>query len=141
VTKRKQTLSKVEIAQAFADGTGAQFPPIMTVDQLAALLQKSRKTVYEWAEKGRLDGAFRKRGKHILFWRDRVIDIIFNGPEWDHHEKRTRTNSSGPVHGDLQTRKEGELHGRLPSRRRTLPSLVADEQCEDRPPTGDETGT
>ncbi len=86
MTERKRKLSRTEIAKAFADGTGAQFPPIMTVEQLAALLQISRKTLYEWAEHGRLDGAFRKRGKHILFWRDRAIDIIFNGPEWKHHE-------------------------------------------------------
>ncbi|MFV1965253.1 MAG: hypothetical protein ACC628_07490 [Pirellulaceae bacterium] len=33
-------------------------------------------------EVGRLDGAFRNRGKHILIWRDRALDIIFNGPEW-----------------------------------------------------------
>ena len=82
MSKRKPTVSPSEIAKAFADGTGAQFPPIMTVDQLAALLQISRKTVYEWAEKGRLDGAFRKRGKHILIWRDRALDILFNGPQW-----------------------------------------------------------
>jgi excisionase family DNA binding protein len=139
VTKRKQTLSKVEIAKAFAEGTGAQFPPIMTVDQLAVLLQISRKTLYEWAETGRLDGAFRKRGKHILFWRDRAIDIIFNGPEWKRHEKRTQAHSSGRVHGDLQTRKEGALHSRLSPRRPALPSLVADEQSEDRSPAGDQT--
>ena len=79
-TKRK--LSKDEIQQAFADGLGAQFPPILKVEQLAALLQISAKTVYEWITKGRLDGAFRKRGKHHLIWRDRAIDILFNGKEW-----------------------------------------------------------
>ena len=40
------------------------------------------KTVYEWIAKGRLDGAFRKRGKHILIWRDRALDLLFNGPDW-----------------------------------------------------------
>ena len=82
MAERKLTVSKAEIAQAFADGTGAHVPAILTVKQLAVILQISPKTIYEWAEKGRLDGAFRKRGKHILFWRDRAIDIIFNGPEW-----------------------------------------------------------
>jgi len=82
VSTRKRKLSSIEIAQAFAEGQGAQFPPILTVEQLADLLQISTKTLYEWIAKDRLAGAFRKRGKHILVWRDRVIDIVFNGPEW-----------------------------------------------------------
>ena len=66
-----------------SEGSGASFPPILTVEQLACLLQISTKTLYEWIAKGRLDGAFRKRGKHILVWRDRAIDLLFNGPEWN----------------------------------------------------------
>ena len=82
VSTRTRKLSKAEIQQAFAEGTGAQFPPILSVAQLAALLQLSVKTVYEWIAKGRLDGAFRKRGKHHLIWRDRAIEILFNEREW-----------------------------------------------------------
>ena len=78
----KRKLSKPEIQQAFADGTGTDFPPILKVTQLADLVHVSPKTVYEWVAKGRLDGAFRKRGKHLLIWRDRAIDILFNGKEW-----------------------------------------------------------
>jgi hypothetical protein len=29
--------------------------------------------------KGRLDGTYRKRGKHLLFWRDRLLDTVLNG--------------------------------------------------------------
>ena len=83
MSTRTRKLSKAEIQQAFADGSGAQFPPILNVIQLAALLQKTDKVVYDWIAKGRFDGAFRKRGKHILFWRDRVIDKLFNGPDWE----------------------------------------------------------
>jgi excisionase family DNA binding protein len=50
--------------------------------QLAGLLGLSVKTIYEWVEKGRLDGAFRRRGKHLLLWRDRALDILFNGKDW-----------------------------------------------------------
>ncbi len=64
------------------EGIVAGFPPILKVDQLAALLQLSKKTVYEWTTKGRLDGAFRKRGKHHLIWRDRALELLFNGPDW-----------------------------------------------------------
>jgi excisionase family DNA binding protein len=82
VSSRKRPISKEEIQQAFADGPGAQFPPILNVKQLAALLQISVKTLYEWIAKGRLDGAFRKRGKHYLIWRDRAMNLLFNGPDW-----------------------------------------------------------
>ena len=82
MSTRNRKLSKAEIQQAFADGSGAQFPLILTVAQLAALLQVSPKTTYEWIAKGRLDGAFRKRGKHHLIWRDRALDLLFNGPDW-----------------------------------------------------------
>jgi excisionase family DNA binding protein len=97
MSTRNRNLSKTEIDQAFAEGTGTQLPPILTVQQLAVLLQVSPKTVYEWIAKGRLDGAFRKRGKHHLIWRDRALDLLFNGAEWP-HEKRTRTNPGRPVH-------------------------------------------
>jgi excisionase family DNA binding protein len=83
VDSRNRNLSKTEINQAFADGTGAQFGPILSVSDLAELLRLSPKTIYEWIAKGRLDGAFRKRGKHHLIWRDRAIDLLFNGPEWN----------------------------------------------------------
>jgi hypothetical protein len=73
-----------EIAAAFnSDDLRRRFPPILTTTQVAELLGlDSRKTLYVWVSKGRLDGAFRKRGKHHVFWRDRVIDLIFNGKEW-----------------------------------------------------------
>jgi len=82
LSTRTRKLSREEISHAFASGPGARFPPILTVKQLAEAMQISTKTVYEWIAKGRLDGTFRKRGKHILLWRDRVIEIIFNGSEW-----------------------------------------------------------
>ncbi len=78
----KRDISKSEIRQAFAKDDGTHFPPILNVAQLAELLQISAKTVYEWIAKGRLDGAFRKRGKHHLIWRDRAIEILFNGKDW-----------------------------------------------------------
>ena len=82
VSTRIKKISKDEIQQAFAGADGARFGPILTPAQLADLVQLSVKTIYEWIAKGRLDGAFRKRGKHDLIWRDRAVDLIFNGPEW-----------------------------------------------------------
>ena len=39
-------------------------------------------TIRDWVSKDRLDGSFRRRGKHLFFWRDKVLDIVFNGTEW-----------------------------------------------------------
>ncbi len=80
---RKLNLTEDEIARAFTGATAEQFPPIISPEQLAELLGLSVKTIYEWMSKGRLDGAYRKRGKHALIVRDRALDIIFNGKEWN----------------------------------------------------------
>ncbi|MAT69394.1 MAG: DNA-binding protein [Planctomycetaceae bacterium] len=64
------------------DEIGADLPEIVSPDQLAQLLRISVNTVYAWIAAGRLDGCFRKRGKHNLIVRARAIDRIFNGPEW-----------------------------------------------------------
>jgi hypothetical protein len=45
VSTRSRKLSKAEIQQAFADGSGAHFPSILSVDQFAVLLQIGVKTV------------------------------------------------------------------------------------------------
>jgi hypothetical protein len=50
--------------------------------QVAELLGRSPKTIDDWRAKGRFDGAYRRRGKHCIYWRDRVIDKVFNGAEW-----------------------------------------------------------
>lgn len=84
MSTRTRKLSKAEIQQTFAGPDAARFGPVLTPAQLAELAQLSPKTIYEWIARGRLDGAFRKRGKHNLIWRDRALDIIFNGPEWNH---------------------------------------------------------
>ena len=79
---RLKRLQKEEIERAFAEGSGTQVPVILSPMQLAGLYGVSVKTIYQWIAMGRLEGTFRKRGKHIRFWRDRVIDCLFNGKEW-----------------------------------------------------------
>ena len=73
-------VTREQIRAAFdADG---RYGPILSTMQVSAMLGRSPKTIYEWVAKGRLDGAFRKRGKHHLFWRDKVVDVVLNGSEW-----------------------------------------------------------
>jgi len=82
VSSRKRPISKEEIQQAFSGPAAETVPVILSPAGLATLLNLSPKTIYEWISKGRLDGAFRKRGKHVLIWRDRALHLLFNGPNW-----------------------------------------------------------
>jgi excisionase family DNA binding protein len=82
MSTKKPTLSADELARPFAAELAAKYPPVMSPKQLAELLGKSPKTVYEWMARGRLDGAYRKRGKHVLIWRDKALEILFTGKEW-----------------------------------------------------------
>lgn len=70
-------LSKDEIRSAIG---GTKYA--LHVEEVAERFGIPEKTLYEWKAKGRLEGTYRKRGKYILFWPDRIIDRIFNGPEW-----------------------------------------------------------
>ncbi len=78
---KPKPFSEEELALAFPVG-GDAAPPVLSPQQLAAMLGLSRKTIYEWISRGRLDGAFRRRGKHTLIWRDRALNLIFSGKEW-----------------------------------------------------------
>lgn len=79
---RKLVLTSEEIALPFTGEWGERYPPILSPRLLAQLLGLSIKTVYDWMERGRLDGAYRRRGKHALIWRDRAIEVLMNGREW-----------------------------------------------------------
>ncbi|MFN3165778.1 MAG: helix-turn-helix domain-containing protein [Phycisphaeraceae bacterium] len=53
-----------------------RFPPILTPDQVAELLQVSRHTVYRWSSEGRFKHAIR-RGRPLRFFRDRLVQAFF----------------------------------------------------------------
>lgn len=75
-------LSRKEVEEAFADPTwNAKFPPILSVAQVAELLQIPKLTIYDWHSRGLLDGCCRKVGKYLRFFRSRVILTIFNQKE------------------------------------------------------------
>jgi excisionase family DNA binding protein len=72
-------LTKAEIGSAFADPHWAgEFPPVLSVEQAARLLQVPKATVYDWSSRGLLRGCSRRVGKHLRFFRDRLITTIFN---------------------------------------------------------------
>jgi excisionase family DNA binding protein len=49
-----------------------RFPPILTPDQAASLLQIGKNTLYRKVSEGCFSAAVR-RGKPLRFWRDRLI--------------------------------------------------------------------
>jgi excisionase family DNA binding protein len=82
MSTQKRRLSPDQIKDGFIDKGGEAFPIILSPERLAALLGLSVKTIYQWIAQGRLNGSFRRRGKHVLIWRDRAIEILFNGNDW-----------------------------------------------------------
>jgi excisionase family DNA binding protein len=80
--KTARPITREELQLPFDGPLREQFPVILSTQQVADLLGIPVSTVYHWTAEGRFDGAFRKRGKHLRFWRDRLLVIFFNGPAW-----------------------------------------------------------
>jgi hypothetical protein len=78
----RPNLSKAELRAPFNGDPSGIYPVILSPAQLAGLLGLSPKTIYTWISLGRLDGCFRKRGKHVLIWRDRALSKLLDGPDW-----------------------------------------------------------
>lgn len=57
---------------ALTSGLRAQYPPIITPYFLAALVGRSLEAIRHWSAHDQLRGACRRRGKHLLVWRDRA---------------------------------------------------------------------
>jgi excisionase family DNA binding protein len=78
-TDKSLKLTAREVAQAFGDPLwAAQYPPILTTEQVAALLQIPKQTLYDWSARGLLKNCCRKTGKHLRFFRDRLVTLLFN---------------------------------------------------------------
>ena len=72
-------LADKEVSLAFSDPIWAErFPPVLTVDQAANLLQVPKATIYDWSSRGLLRGCGRKVGKHLRLFRDRLVKRVFN---------------------------------------------------------------
>jgi excisionase family DNA binding protein len=79
VKDERLKLTDQEITHTFADPMwAAKFPPILSIQQAAELLQVPVKTIYDWRSRGRLQGCCKKIGKHLRFLRDRLLKQIFN---------------------------------------------------------------
>jgi len=64
----------------FADPAWAsRFPPLLSFDQVADLLQIPKQTAYDWSSRGLFDECKVKAGKYRRFLRDRLMQKICNG--------------------------------------------------------------
>lgn len=72
-------LTKKEINAAFGDEADGGFPAILTMQQVSAMLQVPMSTLKQWKTEGRFDGCYRRVGKRVRWFRDRVIEKYFNG--------------------------------------------------------------
>jgi excisionase family DNA binding protein len=68
-----------EIATALsAEPWTTKFPPILTVEEAAELLRVPVGTIYDWSSRELLKNCCLKVGRHLRFWRDRLLIHIFN---------------------------------------------------------------
>ncbi len=65
-------LTRAEIADAVRD-----LPPVLTADEAAMLARQAKSTLYHHVSRGRFRTSVR-RGKPLLFWRDRFVMELFN---------------------------------------------------------------
>lgn len=75
-------LGAEEIGTLFDNPDGNKWSPVLTTEEAAELLHVSKSTLYEWHRLGRLKGCCRKRGKHLRFLRNRLIQTFFDGEDW-----------------------------------------------------------
>ena len=72
-------LTAKDVAALFSDPLwAAKFPPLLTVDEAAALARVPKQTVYGWSSQGLLKGCSRRVGKHLRILRDRYVQKLFN---------------------------------------------------------------
>jgi excisionase family DNA binding protein len=70
-------LTREVVNQLFADSYWAsRFPPILSVDQAAELLQVPKQTIYDWSSRGLLEGCKLRVGKHLRLLRDQLVHKI-----------------------------------------------------------------
>ncbi|MCE5328051.1 MAG: helix-turn-helix domain-containing protein [Planctomycetaceae bacterium] len=65
-----------ELASGFVGPWGQKFPPLLTVEQAAELLQVSVNSMYHLRSEGRLDGTFSKVAGKLRFHREKLFRLV-----------------------------------------------------------------
>ena len=78
--KQNIPLTAKEVAAAFSDPLFAdKFPPILSVDQAAQLLQVPKGTIYDWSSRGRLENCSFPAGRYLRILARSLGLKLFNG--------------------------------------------------------------
>ena len=79
-------LTPKEVAAAFGDSEWAtKYPPLLTLEQAAELIQIPVQTLYSWRSRGLMGNCSRKIGKHVRVFRDRfLLNLLNEGLSDDH---------------------------------------------------------
>jgi excisionase family DNA binding protein len=76
-TSHKSRLSETSIREMFAtEPWASRFPPILTVQQLAELMQVSPRTVFQWLATGLLNPATNLIGRQRRILRDSAVMLL-----------------------------------------------------------------
>jgi len=76
---RSIKLTDRELTEMFGDPVvAAQYPPLLTLQQAADLVQMPVETLRSWRSRGALNGCSRKLGKHVRILRDRFLKLVFD---------------------------------------------------------------
>ena len=75
VMSKKQGDGSPDTGRLFGGG----YPPLLTVNQTAELVQIPKKTIYEWSSRGLLQGCSCRAGRHLRIHRDGFLTTFING--------------------------------------------------------------
>jgi hypothetical protein len=71
-------LTDDEISRALSrEHSANKYPPILTMQQAAALAQIPLGTLRDWRSRGLRSGCSMRRGREVRVWRDRFIKFLF----------------------------------------------------------------
>jgi hypothetical protein len=56
-----------------------RYPPLINVEQAAAIAQRTVRTIYDWSHRHLLDGVKVKQGRELRFHLHKYIQFLING--------------------------------------------------------------
>jgi excisionase family DNA binding protein len=139
---RPAAVSQSEVATMFAvEPWSTHYPPMLTIEQVARLLQVSRRTIHQWIAEGKFAGTTSKVGKHRRFLRERVVQNFFRNKDENTGEQHKRRDGlDRRSHQADSPRKEEEIHRNLSVRRADAQDLSENAESGARKAKGDGDG-
>lgn len=71
----------------FENRSEENFPSVLSPKQAALFLGIPLNTIYQWLSRGYLKKCSRKRGKRVFINKEKLVHVVFNGPDWQSTRK------------------------------------------------------